>query len=468
MPTTAGIDFQKIREDSRQQCEQINALRDELRTLLSHNPQVEENLARPPPAPFTRPLLISRVDRIQSRLSLLASTLSPSNKSTPMSRPLSAETPLTIPPEHFPIGTPEFMLDDSASCDEEDALYGALSERVNPRIKSIEEIFDSKVRALNAEKQSIRQSQNKAVLEMTERERLNLESLLDELLHYNKSTLTTRKSSTELEKLRIRNEQEYHRVVQDAPGFSAITHEVKQLRSRLDELNYNDSVTVNGGITSCLDQSLKDYFQQVKDFYRFEISKLKNQLESQINHASDCDRMEVIRLEEENERLRNGLRRTRLAMAKWRFDYVSHATDKSSTSQNEPRPESVAVGDNVPNLLHTLGRMWTALPPSGQECIELLNRIHDAASTGGTITLGDIVKDECSRHVEKLPIAELAARREFLLAKRSLTFDEQNELREITPNLHSLISEYEHRHNQIFIFDGHEYLETIHRAHVRA
>jgi hypothetical protein len=109
--------------------------------------------------------------------------------------------------------------------------------------------------------------------------------------------------------------------------------------------------------------------------------------------------------------------------------------------------------------------MWAALGPSGAELIEFLSRIEHAVNNNGS--LAHVYKDECSRHVEKLPIAELIARREFLIAKISLNAEESDELDDLTTHLSSLISEYERKHNQSFVYDGEEYLRSMNRVNVR-
>ena len=112
--------------------------------------------------------------------------------------------------------------------------------------------------------------------------------------------------------------------------------------------------------------------------------------------------------------------------------------------------------------------MWTALGPSGTELVEFLQRLEGAIESKGQIPIASVYREECSRHVEKLPLAELAARREYLLAKRELSDEDKVELESVTSNLTSLILEYQDKHKQSFMYDGGDYLRTLHRVSFRS
>ena len=462
MSKMTTIDFQQIRADSVRQCHQINALRDELRTLLTQTNQADGGLTKPPPVPVSKPFLISRVDRIQSRLSFLASTLSPSNKSTPISRPLSADTV----PDIFPIGTPnvESRSEAASSSDEEDVVFEATREQIHPKVKAIEASIDSKISGLRVMKLSVQEAHSRAIFDMADRERLNLAALLDDLVGSGDSISNRGYPAhpealvIELNRIKLQNDEFIERTLRESKTISNIKSDLERLRHVLLDDSRSGACDPDT-VQDLIKVRIRELFDQLSDLYKFEISRLKNELDSQLSQVLSTDEAIHSNLVEENQKLKNQVRRFKLAFSKWRMDYLDHA--RNQKTQFHP-PNSVNLGENVQSLLHTLSRMWTALPPSGHECIDLIMRIHDAAESHGERTLADIVKEECSRHVEKLPIAEHAARREFLLAKRKLLPDEHVELVEITQNVFSLISDYERRHRQPFMFDGVEYLQTIH------
>jgi hypothetical protein len=105
--------------------------------------------------------------------------------------------------------------------------------------------------------------------------------------------------------------------------------------------------------------------------------------------------------------------------------------------------------------------MWEALPPTGNDCARLLSRISQSIQSQGRVTLSDALKHECNMQVEKLPLAELAARRDYLLAKAAVTEEDIQELQILTANLEALISEFENKHKEKFLVDGEEYMHRL-------
>ena len=114
--------------------------------------------------------------------------------------------------------------------------------------------------------------------------------------------------------------------------------------------------------------------------------------------------------------------------------------------------------------LASLRLAQTACGPSNVELVQFLDSIEHAVQTG--TDLAHVYKNECTKNVEKLPLAQLAARREFLLSK-PLSFDERIELAEVTENLESLVLEYEHKHAHSFAYDGVEYSTHFSRVDIR-
>jgi len=469
MPSTS-LDFQKIRADSVKQCEQINALRAGLRDLLANDTVNAEKKSHRPPLPESRPILMSRMDRIQSRLSLLASSLSPSHRSIPTSRPVSAATPRRQA-EHFPIATPRGNSDDPSSSADEDIIYDISKEMVSKHVQEIERTLNSKISELQAIKESIQDANIKAAAQMNERERLTLVAFVDELQRYQAPSIEASGLDElvrgHLNAIRSQNETVISEAMKDAFGLSELKKAVERVKYEISRKN-DFGEDSHKEIVEKLEKKIKQASQQMSDNSLFEISKLRNDIESQIAISPTTDNSVTQKLLDENMQLRQALRRARISLAKWQADYASQRVEPVMIPEKRLTVPTVSVGENLPSLLQTLAKMWTALPPSSQECVELLGGIQSAAFSNGATSLADVVKEECSRHVEKLPIAELVARREFLLAKHVLAPQELRELDTISENVYSLISEYEAKYRQHFMYDGRDYMQSMHRANFRA
>lgn len=475
MSSSTGLDFNKIRADSLRQCEQINALRAELRDLLSSHSATPEKKAQKPPLPESRPVLLSRMDRIQSRLSLLASSLSPSQRSTrstPRNRPASADSPRRKV-EHFPISTPRHEeVGDSSSSDEEDIVYDISKERISKKVKEIGHTLNSKISELYAVKESLQDANARVVAQMNERERLSLAAFVEELHKTSNSSNERLEFDSlirgELDSIRSKNNQEISAAIKDCFGLSELKESVLRFQTEIEKDSHSSSDQFKSIVRS-IEGKVDEAMQQVNDNCRFELSKLRNELESQISGLSvGTENVETQKLVDENRKLRQALRRARIALAKWQTDYISQRREPVVIAEKRTHVPNVIVGESLPGLLQTLAKMWTALPPSAQECVDLLGGIQSAALSNGSISLADIVKQECSRHVEKLPIAELVARREFLLAKHTLSQPERKELEAISENVWTLIAEYEGKYQQHFMYEGVDYMQSMHRANFRS
>lgn len=165
-------------------------------------------------------------------------------------------------------------------------------------------------------------------------------------------------------------------------------------------------------------------------------------------------------LVEENVKLRSLVRKMKLALSKWRIDYLSNMADRPGVGF-----AGVVVGDAFDTLSDNLMRMWTAVTPSGQELIQFLVNIEAAVHSKGKIPIMSAYDYECKKNLDKLPIAQLAAQREFLLSTQGHVTDE---IRQIETELIEKISQFEHKYGQKFIFrsdDDQEYTQVIRNSH---
>jgi hypothetical protein len=451
----AAIDFQKIRSDSIKQCERICELREELSKLLRDDPGVSNLPLRNPTQQHGHPHLLSRMDRIQSRLSLLASTLSPSNRSTPVNKLIPGESPSRKLCIHTPA--------EIAYSEEADILLESSKDKIASGLKSLENAIDSKISALQNVRNALAETNARVVAQMNERERILLAALVDGLqtvdsgnsdsLHLNDLL------KEEAERLRLGNAQCLSSSLMKELNDPVLRDSLQILEANLQQYKIDESDDFRN-VSERWGSALHHSIQELRDRCLFDLSRIRMTLEDMDSHGGLYEEMQT--LVKENSDLRRRLRKSKLAFSKWMADFVE-ARPAIDTPCVVPSHEglSFSVGENFQSLLQTLARMWAALPPSGTECVELLSRVQRAVEMRGAISLADVIKDECNRQVEKLPIAELAARRELLITKGISTPQDHLELRTLTDNLSSLIREYEKKHQQRFMYEGEEYLFKI-------
>ena len=123
-----------------------------------------------------------------------------------------------------------------------------------------------------------------------------------------------------------------------------------------------------------------------------------------------------------------------------------------------PEPKNV---ETLRQLTQTLFKMWSALEPSPSEIIGFLEKIFDAIQTGDQEAIEYTCREECTRQVEKLPIAEMIARREFLILRKDQTYHNMEEFDLLTKNLQSLLMDYTQKHHQRFLYEGRDYLKSL-------
>ena len=463
-------DLRKIRVESISQAEALYSLRADIEKMFLESSKLslaEVETKSESRTSSKRPHLISRVDMIQTRLSQLAAALSPSNRSTNVNDKSPKSSVHT-----YSIRTPPIPNRHVINRKYNDAIDEAIIEvsrsRLGEFVSEISAEVEIKLDQLKKEREAIESLRGELLIDSAEREKRMLESILKSVEDLKVEVPVdnlTGKLETELKNIRIHNKEALAQaaITANKEGFEEICEKIRELSDRLDSRENDLNIFLRHIQESCLER-VSDGMAQVNRHVETELSVLKNQLEvrlSQTCPSSIAQKDEsAMKLLEENKSLKNLVRRMKLCLAKWRIDYLNHAQEQCGPQREETEP-SVAVGQNFVQLSRTLSRMWSALGPSGNELTDFLSRIEGAALSGST--LADVYKDEASRHVEKLPIAELVARREFLLAKYPLPSDKEDELNNLTDNLTSLINEYEQKHNQPFIYDGEEYLRSMNR-----
>lgn len=468
-------DLRKIREDSLAQAQTLSALKQDIEIMLSQcsplptGPVSEETETQSRAS--SKPALISRADRMQTRLSQLAAALSPSNRSICIND-RSPKSSL----QNFSIHTPPLPPKLPRRLNEEidEAIIEVSRSRLREFVSEIKCELDKKILELQTEKESIETLRGELLVDSTDREKKMLERILESVealkVEFPVDDLKERISS-EIHKNRIHNTEALSSaaIAANRQGFAELTEQVATLTNTLESRESDISCFLAEVRDSChlrISQGLREVHQHVDS----QLSQLKNHIVSQLDNKLSPSfplsiKQDATSLIDENQSLRNLIRRMKLCLAKWRIDYLNHAQAQHHSPPSPKREQKIAVGDHFIQLSRTLARMWSALGPSADELIDFLGRIEDVAASHGN--LADVFKDECSRHVEKLPIAELIARREFLIAKRPLTGDESEELEDLTANLTTLIRDYERKHKQSFVYDGEEYLRFMSRVDIR-
>lgn len=458
----SSVDFAQIKEQAHRQAQRISSLKSELKQLLAPNTQEKPTK---PPLSQSKPVMLTRMNRIQTKLSQLAAALSPSSRSTPMSRGVSGNSPRT----QFEVATPRAD-DSSSSSSDGDEFFNICKTQISSKVASIERNINQKLSELQAQKDELENLRVQLSLEADAKEKMCIAKLADAvaLTSCNQSDSTSELVNyvnEEISKVKLSNERLIADAIESAEKESRVVELLEELKSEFQRDNEAQLLRLKEGVSRSIRTKLADSMKDIRDHYDGELSKLSNLMHDNQSANEPLENSGPIqRLKAENDDLKRTVRRLKICLAKWRMDYLKHVPRVDApvtTTAYSPHGGQVNLGEHYSELARTLGRMWEATPPSGTELIGFLARIEESTSHAHRVTLSDILKDECSRQVEKLPIAELAARREFLLAKPFLDNQDCDELDMVTHNLLSLIAEYEDRHGLKFVYDGEEYLTRI-------
>ena len=478
--TRSESEFRRIQEEAEQQSARINALRSEISSLVTSKPQKpKEPVEVLSDSEKLRPLLISRVDNIQSRLAQLAAALSPSNKSTPMSHrgvsPLVRPQRPTVP--CYPINTPPSLpigreaTSPSSVTSEDDKVLGDLcSGKLSEFLVEFERKIDASLHKLTAQKSEILRLTEELRRERESKEKEDLESLLNSITNIGSVEVEEYDAGDmkefvqqELDTIRLDNADVLSQVVKEAGGekFKQIQDELRRIESSLATRAESRTSFIHD-LKRRIEHRVESELARIRSQANEELERVKTEFQQKLaGRESARSDEEIGRLRHENSDLKALVRKMKICLSKWRIDYLSELN-------GERRDDSPVVGEKFAQLSQTLSRMWNALGPSGTELVEFLQRLEGAIESKGQIPIASVYREECSRHVEKLPLAELAARREYLLAKRELSDEDKVELESVTSNLTSLILEYQDKHKQSFMYDGGDYLRTLHRVSFRS
>ena len=386
----------------------------------------------------SRPILVAKANSMQSRLSQLAAALSPSHSVTPVSRresptPMTSsaspivnrrvsfdsEEPLSRSVQHYPIDTPPFEFEDDPNVLVDEAKLELEKYWTSFQAKS-QRLIDE-LRFENDRKEALKAE---ILAESTKRE----EAMLNEIL----AVIETR---TEF---KIAKEVEKRRILE--------MNKLEEVRNELYriEMEKKESENSNDCILSTLLESIE--------------LKIHDQL----------SRTRQTNLFEENLKLKSSIRKMKICLSKWRIDYMQYAPDlakdKAPMIVKQVVKEKVA-DEQFSKHSQNLAKLWTACGPSNQQLVKFLNQIELAVNNGTNIS--DVYKNECVKIVEKLPLAQLIAKREFLLAKSNTTPSQRRELEELTYEISSSISEYEKIHSHSFVYDGQDYGKNLDSLQLR-
>ena len=457
MAQFSSSDLLAIRDEAAKHSARLNELKGELKDLLTQ-PSTPVLKSHKPPLSSTRPVLLSRVDGIQSRLPQLAAALSPSSRSTPLNRDHSASPRI----RSARAVTSAASSSSDEGPDSADVLFELSRDRLSRSMAKIDAQLSSKMEELQQQRDSIERIKKELLVQTNEREKVYLAEVIDTInsleTEPHSQTFDSNFFKAEIENLRLHNSEVKHAV--HAMISDERLHPIRQSLLEIERtvrFQDNEHEKFHTELARKAEQQVSKAAQQIKDHFAYEIAQIKKSVDRQPVNISGPAPVDS-RLIDENAQLKKLVRRMKICLSKWRVDYLNHA----SSLREEQRTE-----ESFTELARTLGRMWVALPPSGDELADFLVRLDRATTSRGSVTIASVMREECSRQVEKLPLAELAAQREYLLAKRSHSSGEANDLSNITDNLVGLIRDYEGKHGHKFFYDGREYLESVRRARVR-
>lgn len=436
-------DFRRIQEETTRASARLSQMRQEIKQKLDASVSVRD-------APS---------------LSILASELSPSNHASPVA--------------HFPIHTP-FPSYDRDQVGGKHIMTESVDSSLSRVLRQFEDSINEKIILLKSENQKQRdlrdsisdlfcQKETELVNSVTSAISRAVESVAespDELRDIIVSEgMEILKRKNELQQIQLRDAKLFIVSNKINEIESRISEEIReQLDSIRGELRViqkaaetHSSNPIAHNVAHKLSEQIKVAFNQLTQHVE---SNMYSATPSPNHHVLDSSTSGQAEILDENAQLRKLVRKMKLALSKWRIDYLSNSSTVST-----PAPiTGISVGDEFSTLSDNLMRMWTAVAPSSQELIQFLVNVEAAVDSKGKIPLSSVYDYECKKNRDKLPIAQLAAQREFLMSRDGTV---TNEIREIENELRDMIFQFEQKYEQKFVFrsdDDQDYLGVIDRV----
>lgn len=470
MSAMEPIDFARIQFESAEQAARIEAIKLEFQKLLAAETSESFNNLNSgiPPLSDNRPLMFSRMDRIQTRLSQLAAALSPSTRSTPVSNPVVCNRWPREARFRAEIDTPEDDISPSSSSEE--SILEPLDKDLGAGLSLLHHKLATRIRRFREKEKMLNELMERFAYEIDDRQKHSackiierLQTALPQITGETAEVAVCSNIGDRVDALRIGNRQEFLGIIHEATNNND-AQLLERLHNDVASLTTINQVEISA-IVDIATNRVHDAITRIRNHYNSELLHISKKL---LDRESDANpnpaEMQIVKkLQERNSILEREGRRLKIALSKWKADCLNHETKKVRTEPASTDSQHVLVGESFHELAHTLFRMWEALPPTGNDCARLLSRISQSIQSQGRVTLSDALKHECNMLVEKLPLAELAARREYLLAKSAVTEEDLQELQILTANLESLISEFENKHKERFLVDGEEYMHQLER-----
>ena len=510
-------DFRRIQHVTEQAAAKLTALRQNLNSKLESFSTSEKKSLR---EKVYLPLSPQVPESSSTRLASIAASLSPSNYSSPSSnRAINATA-------HFPISTPPMTRTGSSTPGtvksfprSNPVTEDPVTRIVQNGLDSILSDFEAKAADLIAKTQAENADREKCfeefLVELSNRETAAMEQIVntvrmigaDDGSDIREELIEEGFQVVQREMVRQKSENEKIRklMVSDklrqmfGEVFGRIETELSGWRSRVDRCLAIDTEGLKQEIVSAIRTHIENEISHVREECMAQIEAIRSTYDR--NDASVLGNLPVYatarsehssvatKLAAENSELKSLVRKMKLSLAKWRIDYLNHAklivaeskakpasktrttrdVDGASTSFSTP---VITAGAGIPNidpgpqfpvLSESLMKMWSAVPPSGEELVQFLVNMEAAVNSGGKIPLSSVYDYECSKNIDKLPLAQLAAQRELLVS--SGDFDD-SELRNLDRELLGMIYDYETRYKQRFVFSNAEedgYAQAIER-----
>jgi len=501
---STDAEFRRIQEQTEQASARLNALRKDLNSKLEqfsvHEKQhIRENIRLPlSPAPVN-----------PTRLASIAASLSPSNHSSPgRIQHFPINTPPTVT-RQIPMASGIFDTSPGAKSfvPESNILTDYINTELESQIANFERSVDAEIdRILTAQENREKYFEN-FLHEISDQEKQAMSSVIesirvigdddntdirDELVEEGMAFLRS-----EFEKGKLENEKIRKIIISDKfrQILMEITHkinpEIERLHARVDAI----SNTMNSGklkeeILEHLKAKIESDISSVREFFSAKLAELRESASAGTGPGGAQSLMSSVtfptghhsaanRFAEENAELKKLIRKMKISLSKWRIDYLRHAESVAVTAQSVPlrhkkkfgisdiaedetaaptpiprrsSPDvGVVPGTAFGQLSESLMRMWSAVPPSSEELVQFLVNMEACVGSGGKIPISSVYEYECRKNTQKLPIAQLAAQREFIVSKDSS--QDHVELHQIENELLRMIFEYEKTYNQKFVFN---------------
>jgi hypothetical protein len=468
MSAMEPIDFPRIQFEAAEQAARIKAIKLEFQKLLGAETSESVNHLNSgiPPLSDNRPLMFSRMDRIQTRLSQLAAALSPSNRSTPVNNPVVCNRMPREAKFKAEIDTPEDEISPSSSSEE--FIFEPLDKDLGAGLTFLHHKLASRIRRLRERETMLNELMERFAHEIDDRQKHSackiierLQTALPQITGEPSKDAVCFNIEDRVDALRIGNRQELLGIIHEATNKS-YAQQLERLHNDVASLTTINEAEMSA-VVDIATNRVHSAIAHIRSHYNSELLHISKKL---LDRHSDANQNSpdipiVSKLQKQNSILARECRRLKIALSKWKADCLNHETKKVRIETASTDSQHVLVGDSFHELAHTLFRMWEALPPTGNDCARLLSRISQSIQSQGRVTLSDALKHECNMQVEKLPLAELAARRDYLLAKAAVTEEDIQELQILTANLEALISEFENKHKEKFLVDGEEYMHRL-------